>query len=146
MSYAKHAGLANPKCQLYMLFYYIGPASVAVTLRRRKKKKMGSTKKEEEEDQRQHLFSGSDNGSNETLQYVNNELHCDSGNGTSNDNYGSASISHDDKVIVGDEYDYEDEDEESLWPTFALMKQASYIAMFDIFAQSMCYTGESHFR
>jgi len=28
MSLAKYAGLANPKCQLYMLFYYLGPASV----------------------------------------------------------------------------------------------------------------------
>mmetsp|Transcript_22347 Transcript_22347/g.32478 ORF Transcript_22347/g.32478 Transcript_22347/m.32478 type:complete len:384 (+) Transcript_22347:99-1250(+) len=31
MSLAKDAGLANPKCQLYMLFYYIGPACVILT-------------------------------------------------------------------------------------------------------------------
>ena len=34
MAYAKHAGLGDAKCQLYMLFYYIGPASVAFSLRR----------------------------------------------------------------------------------------------------------------
>jgi drug/metabolite transporter (DMT)-like permease len=32
MSLTKFAGLANPKCQLYMLFYYIGPASTVVLL------------------------------------------------------------------------------------------------------------------
>ena len=33
MVYAKQAGLANPKCQLYMLFYYIGPALVALQMK-----------------------------------------------------------------------------------------------------------------
>ena len=32
MSIAKNAGLANPSCQLYMLFYYLGPALVVFTL------------------------------------------------------------------------------------------------------------------
>jgi len=31
MTVAKEAGLTDPRCQLYMLFYYIGPASVALT-------------------------------------------------------------------------------------------------------------------
>jgi len=32
MTMAKEAGLADPTCQLYMLFYYMGPASVILTL------------------------------------------------------------------------------------------------------------------
>ena len=32
VSIAKNAGLANPSCQLYMLFYYLGPALVVFTL------------------------------------------------------------------------------------------------------------------
>lgn len=32
MTLAKESGLADPKCQLYMLFYYLGPASVLVYL------------------------------------------------------------------------------------------------------------------
>jgi len=32
MTLAKEAGLANPNCQLYMLFYYLGPASVVFML------------------------------------------------------------------------------------------------------------------
>ena len=32
MSLAKDAGLADPKCQLYMLFYYLGPASLIFSL------------------------------------------------------------------------------------------------------------------
>ena len=32
MSIAKEAGLADPTCQLYMLFYYLGPASVCLLL------------------------------------------------------------------------------------------------------------------
>jgi len=31
MTVAKEAGLTDPRCQLYMLFYYFGPASVALT-------------------------------------------------------------------------------------------------------------------
>jgi len=31
MTVAKDAGLTDPRCQLYMLFYYIGPALVALT-------------------------------------------------------------------------------------------------------------------
>lgn len=36
MSIAKEAGLADPTCQLYMLFYYMGPASVIFPLLSRK--------------------------------------------------------------------------------------------------------------
>lgn len=32
MTVAKEAGLADPTCQLYMLFYYMGPASVILTV------------------------------------------------------------------------------------------------------------------
>lgn len=32
MTLAKESGLADPKCQLYMLFYYLGPASVLCCL------------------------------------------------------------------------------------------------------------------
>jgi len=32
MTLAKYAGIADPKCQLYMLFYYIGPAMVSLTI------------------------------------------------------------------------------------------------------------------
>lgn len=36
MTVVKNAGLADPMCQLYMLFYYLGPALVAFTLCDRK--------------------------------------------------------------------------------------------------------------
>lgn len=32
MEFCKDAGLADPSCQIYMVFYYLGPASVAITL------------------------------------------------------------------------------------------------------------------
>lgn len=118
MAYAHHAGLASPRAQLYMLFYYIGPASVAFSLSCPKKK-----------GQPKSTFT---NDSNDTQQLIYN------GGGTSS--YGSTSVittnNHD-----GGEYDIEDE--ERVWPSSrSLILKASAIALFDIFAQSMTYTGE----
>ena len=119
MAYAHHAGLASPRAQLYMLFYYIGPASVAFSLSCPKKK--GQSKS-----------TTIANDSNDTQQLVYN------GGGTSS-SYGSTSVitnNHD-----GGEYDIEDE--ERVWPSSrSLILKASAIALFDIFAQSMTYTGE----
>lgn len=129
MAYAKHAGLANPRCQLYMLFYYIGPASVGLTLRRRggrrgNRQKSSSEKKDEV------------SGESSSIGHVSGVWGLQSGNlesyGTNNE--GSA------KENEFDDYDSEDDDE-STWPPMALVFHAASIAVFDIFAQSMCYTG-----
>ena len=79
MAYAKHAGLGEPRCQLYMLFYYVGPAAVALSLRR-------------------------------------------GGEGNNSRDRGG--------------------DEQRAWPSRSLLIRAAGIAAFDIFAQSMTYTGE----
>lgn len=98
MAYAKHAGLANPSCQLYMLFYYLGPASVAITLRRsRKITHMKSTQVE----------------------------------------YGSISSMAD---VVLEEFGTAADDR--LWPNYSQIRFASFVAIWDIGAQSMVYAGE----
>lgn len=96
MAYAKHAGLADPSCQLYMLFYYLGPASVAITLRRSRNIK--------------HAKSLSE--------------------------YGSLSLGD----VVVEEYGTATDDR--LWPNYNQMKFASFVALWDIGAQSMVYAGE----
>ena len=104
MSWASHAGLADPKCQLYMLFYYIGPAIVAFTMRRRPAKR------------RERLA-----------------LQRDAGPSASN--YGSTTQSG----IPLDEL----EDDGRFWPSTNLALKAAGIALFDIFAQSLTYTGNN---
>lgn len=97
MAFAKHAGLANPSCQLYMLFYYLGPASVAITLRR-------STK-----------VAGMKSPQGE---------------------YGSISLGD----VVVEEYGTATDDRS--WPNYNQIKFASFVALWDIGAQSMVYAGE----
>lgn len=97
MAFAKHAGLANPSCQLYMLFYYLGPASVAITLRR-------STK-----------VAGMKSPQGE---------------------YGSISMGD----VVVEEYGTATDDRS--WPNYNQIKFASFVALWDIGAQSMVYAGE----
>ena len=125
MSYAQHAGLANPKCQLYMLFYYIGPASVEFKLRcrgrRGKKGRIRDAKCGNNTESGNHQYS---NGQYNT--------------GTS---YGATNNNQYDINGVHDEYEEIIDDERS-WPKRHLLLKASAIALFDIFAQSMTYTGE----
>jgi len=121
MAYAQQAGLANPKCQLYMLFYYIGPALVATKMKCRRSS--SSYRKQE--------CSSNDNNNN-TASYYGTTAHS------------SPDISKDEvySECFGEEDDNED-DEERLWPSKPLLIKASCIALFDIFAQSMCYTGNN---
>jgi drug/metabolite transporter (DMT)-like permease len=87
MAYAQQAGLANPKCQLYMLFYYIGPALVAT------------------------------------------QMKCQSSSSSSNQQIKNTKFTT--------------HDGERLWPSKVIILKASGIALFDIFAQSMVYTGNN---
>jgi len=103
MSWASQAGLADPKCQLYMLFYYIGPALVALTMRRRPAKRRESL-----------------------------ALRRDAGLCASH--YGSTQSA----LSFGEE-----EDDGSFWPSANLALKAAGIAFFDIFAQSLTYTGNN---
>jgi drug/metabolite transporter (DMT)-like permease len=50
MTQVKHAGLADPTCQLYMFFYYLGPAMVAISFLfdPRQTQKLNGTEDEEE--------------------------------------------------------------------------------------------------
>lgn len=113
MAYASHAGLANPKAQLYMLFYYIGPALAAFSLRCRCSHK--KTKANEETTQ---LLSND----MQTKRYSNNSTQDD------------ASINISSSSLI---------QEEEHWPSTFLLLKASGIAIFDIFAQSMVYTGNN---
>jgi len=113
MSYATHAGLANPKCQLYMLFYYIGPALAIFTFR------WSPRTKQKSDSSMQQLLSEDD----QTKRY-----------NSQDDNSFDAS-SHMPKDV---------EEEEEDWPSNRmLLIKASGIAIFDLFAQSMVYTGNN---
>jgi len=126
MAYASHAGLADPRCQLYMLFYYIGPALVAFTLRCRPRKRQTAKNLS---DEMHHQLLPTDSNGNAIA-------------GQSNDiGYGATSKqieSHN-----GSNSDARDYDEENLWPSGKLLAKAAGIALFDIFAQSMVYTGNN---
>ena len=125
MVYAKQAGLANPKCQLYMLFYYIGPALVALQM---KCSCSGGVRKKQIE----KLCTRCDQNTNEN-----------------NLNYGSVSPSNSHQTssqIDSSNYSNQtikDSDSDRSWPTKPLFVKASLIALFDIFAQSMVYTGNN---
>ena len=142
MAYAQHAGLANPSCQLYMLFYYIGPALAGFTLRCRGRNNDCGEK------------GGGRGGNTRTMssQSANNYYYYyGATTATTWDNekdiVGKSDCSMDEKDILAlcnddiivDEEDAEDE--ERLWPSRPLIIKASAIALFDIFAQSMVYTG-----
>ena len=128
MAYAQQSGLANPKCQLYMLFYYIGPALVATQMKCRSSsnKQIKKTK---------------------CATYDDGVQHCNNNTTTNNDTsyYGTVSSSTNDiKVHDDGNNGYEnEEDEERLWPSKVIILKASGIALFDIFAQSMVYTGNN---
>ena len=96
MAYAKHAGLADPSCQLYMLFYYLGPSFVAITLKRSRNIEPAKNVSE----------------------------------------YGSLSLGD----VVVEEYGTATDDR--LWPNYNQIKFASFVALWDIGAQSMVYAGE----
>ena len=159
MAYAQHAGLANPSCQLYMLFYYIGPALAAFSLRcgggggggggrrhRRNRSKGGSRCRTGEE-----RVSGADNDERgdttiplTTISYGST---CDIQQVVDDEDF-----CIDDKDVTvalvdgdndDDDYYEENYDEERSWPSRQLFIKASAIALFDIFAQSMVYTGAS---
>ena len=112
MAYASHAGLANAKCQLYMLFYYIGPALAGFSLRCRKQQSQSDSSMQQllsQDDQKKRYNEQDDNSSDSLLQNPNNI-----------------------------------DEEEEYWPSSRkLLIKASGIALFDIFAQSMVYTGNN---
>lgn len=140
MSYAQHAGLADPRCQLYMLFYYIGPASVAFTLRRRRHR---VSHKKMEQSNEENCTSSNDHDPEPDAKCTKSDeeqLLSNGGNINNDTSYGATSYKHD------DEYEYEMEDQERIWPSKSLLVKASAIALFDIFAQSMVYTGECFFK
>ncbi len=120
MAYASHAGLANPKAQLYMLFYYIGPALAAFSLRCR-----CSNKKAKANEETTQLLSKK----LQTKRYSNNNTQDD------------ASINISSSSLIQNDGDAEEEEEH--WPSTVLLTKASGIAIFDIFAQSMVYTGNN---
>jgi hypothetical protein len=134
MAYAQHAGLANPSCQLYMLFYYIGPALAGFTLRCRGRN-YGCGEK-----------GGGKIGSTRTMSSstANNYYYGATTWDNEKDIVGNSDCSMDDKdipALCNDDIIVDEEDEERLWPSRPLIIKASSIALFDIFAQSMVYTG-----
>eukprot|EP00804_Cyclotella_cryptica_P013666 CCRYP_018783-RC/>CCRYP_018783-RC protein AED:0.17 eAED:0.17 QI:168/1/1/1/0/0/2/1123/174 len=104
MAYAKHAGLGDSTCQLYMLFYYLGPATVALTLRRSPKTTLPKYELDESRKESNH--------------------------------YGSLTIAD----FMVEEYGTCLDDR--IWPSSSQIKFASFIATWDIFAQSMVYAGK----
>jgi drug/metabolite transporter (DMT)-like permease len=122
MAYASHAGLANPKCQLYMLFYYIGPALAAFTLRCSPRKKRKSVEepshKQTSDSLMQQLLSNDDRKKRYNAQ---DDASFDVSSNKQNDM----------------------DEEEEHWPSRTLLLKASGIGIFDIFAQSTVYTGNN---
>ena len=119
MAYASHAGLANPKAQLYMLFYYIGPALAAFSLRCR-----CSHKKTKANEEMTQLLSND----MQTKRYSNNNTQHD------------ASINISSSSMIQNDGNAEEQEH---WPSNILLTKASGIAIFDIFAQSMVYAGSN---
>ena len=144
MSYAQHAGLANPRCQLYMLFYYIGPASVAFSLH--------CGRRSHTQERRSTVTTAA--AASGAMQEATCTTHEEGDFATHNNNlpqrntvsYGAtatpiaphSSVNHNNNVDAG----HEQGDPERAWPSRSLLVRASGIAAFDIFAQSMTYTGE----
>ena len=126
MVYAKQAGLANPKCQLYMLFYYIGPALVALQMKC-------------------SCVSSGVRSRDEQIKKL--STRCDQNTNGNNLNYGSVSPSNSHQTSSQiDSSNYSNqaiEDSDRSWPTKPLFVKATLIALFDIFAQSMVYTGNN---
>jgi hypothetical protein len=160
MAYAQHAGLANPSCQLYMLFYYIGPALAGFTLRcRRGRTNNGGGGVEGGCRHRSSSCCSRSRESRSMRNIISLPTASNSSYGATTTNYSTwdnakdnfmDSGKHccvDDMDVVGldddddDEFDNEDDEEERIWPSRPLIIKASAIALFDIFAQSMVYTG-----
>ena len=93
MTVASRTGVADPRAQLYMLFYYAGPASVGLTLRRRKSSDLASSSAE--------------------------------------------------TAAAAAEHDRSDTSDERYWPSLPTIARAASIAVLDIVAQSMNYTGNT---
>ena len=89
MTVASRTGVADPRAQLYMLFYYAGPASVGLTLRRRKTQLAEAA--EEQDSVRSDIAA----------------------------------------------------EEKYYWPSLQTIARAASIAVLDIIAQSMNYTGNT---
>jgi len=120
-------------------------------LRRRKKKKRGQQQllakknennnaKEEDDDaaaiMRQLLPNGESASNNGDSHDASSSSY---GSTPSNNATGDESIN----IIMDDnEYCETGDEENALWPSSSLLAKASGIAMFDIFAQSMVYTGK----
>ena len=125
MAYASHAGLANPKCQLYMFFYYIGPALTAFTLRCSRKER----RKSDEELTRKQTSDGS------TEQLLSHDDH--------KKRYNAQDDASLDNVPPSFKLINVDLEQEEHWPRGILLMKACGIAIFDIFAQSMVYAGNN---
>ena len=127
MILAKEHGLANPTCQLY-----IGPTLVMFTLKQRPRKLL-------EEERKCVVNAGGD--SNWKVQ---------DGEGTSY--YSSimilpdtTQISNNDNDNIRDDDTTNNDTNERYWPSSPqLLYNASYIAIFDIVAQSLVYTGNNY--
>ena len=89
MTVAGKVGVTDPRAQLYMLFYYAGPASVGLTLRRRHRQPQ------------------------------------------------TASATEDEKQVPTSTED------ERYWPSLPTILRAASIAVLDVFAQSLNYTGNN---
>jgi hypothetical protein len=142
MAYAQHAGLANPSCQLYMLFYYFGPALAGFTLRCRGRKYDFGEKGGGRGGSKRTMASSTANnycyyGATATATTGDNEKDT-VGNSSCSVEYKDIRALCNDDIIVDEE---DVEDDERLWPSRPLIIEASAIALFDIFAQSMVYTG-----
>lgn len=141
MAYAQHAGLANPSCQLYMLFYYIGPALAGFTLRCGGRNDGGC-----DGGRSRHRGSGTRTISSSTKNYYDYGATTSTSQNMEKDilDGNNCCIDVKDVVVldVDDTVDIDEDDDERLWPSRPLVIKASLIALFDIFAQSMVYTGK----
>ena len=88
MTVAGKVGVTDPRAQLYMLFYYAGPASVGLTLRRRRRQAQTNATEDEKQ--------------------VPNRT-----------------------------------EDERYWPSLPTILRAASIAVLDVFAQSLNYTGNN---
>lgn len=136
MAYAQHAGLANPSCQLYMLFYYIGPALAGFTLRCGGRNDGGC-----DGGRSRHRGSGTRTISSSTKNYYDYGATTSTSQNMEKDILDGNNCCIDVKDVVVLDVD-DTVDDERFWPSRPLVIKASLIALFDIFAQSMVYTGK----
>lgn len=142
MSLAKQYGLADPRCQLYMLFYYVGPTCLIVTLRTRRSQ--GDKRIEDGDTESYGTAAAAIHSQSPEL----GNGGCVGGGGCGRDEIivdNAATLCGEYKTEDVDDYrnDDGDDDDERYWPSLPLLIKASSIAIFDIFAQSMVYTGNT---